>query len=142
MQALCSAHYISLHVRTHPEHMSSIPDFVRVSPNFNIVDQVVALGPVEVLSFMDALIADISSIIMEGFACHIPVAHLIEEEEVMAYEPNLPLPDYFLRDAAELLSFISGVKSGAVDNKSILVPEIFGLKKGCTLEEAYGELFD
>jgi len=142
IQAVCAERDITLHVRMHPQYMNEMPEFVRSSSKVNIVDQSVAPGPVEVLCFMDALITDVSSIMMEGFAYQIPVAHLVSGDEVMAYELPLALPGLVVRGDSELLEFISGVEPGMKDKKSNFISEIFRLDKGYTLEEAYSDLFE
>ncbi len=142
LQLICESRGIRLHVRMHPQYMSSIPDFALRSASISILDQKSVPGPVEILCYMDALVTDISSIMMEGFVYKIPVVHFLTENEEMAHEPQLALPGICLFFEEQLIDFISDLKAGAIDKNSQYACNIFRLDKPCTLEEAYSDLFD
>lgn len=129
--------YLKTHVLT-----KQIQGFENLGDRVVDLSKVPTIGSLDVLSCMDALITDTSSIMMEGFALDLPVIHSINEDptvttahDVIAFEEHIALPGMRAYDFNELIDKLNCAKTGDFSNQFAL--DTWGLVPEKNIDQAF-----
>ncbi|MCG5531307.1 CDP-glycerol glycerophosphotransferase family protein [Halorhodospira halochloris] len=136
------ANKMTLYLKLHPLvrcHNLNLP-FKQLSrmvilPADGIVDSL------ELLSRMNCLITDISSVMMEAIALGKPVVHVnVEHEKELLFEHHVALPGANARDFNELSSRLSQCMRGEMDEMIGTIRETWNLNRQDSIEESWSEI--
>ncbi len=129
--------YLKTHVLT-----KQIQGFENLGDRVVDLSKVATIGSLDVLSCMDALITDTSSIMMEGFALDLPVIHSINEDptvatahDVIAFDEHIALPGMRAYDFNELIEKLNCAKTGDFSNQFAI--DTWGLVPEKDIEQAF-----
>ena len=129
--------YLKTHVLT-----KQIQGFENLGDRVVDLSKVATIGSLDILSCMDALITDTSSIMMEGFALDLPVIHSINEDptvatahDVIAFEEHIALPGMRAYDFNELIEKLNCAKAGDYSNQ--FAQDVWGLVPEKDIEQAF-----
>lgn len=129
--------YLKTHVQT-----KRIAGFESLGERVIDLSESETFGSLDVLSKMNILITDTSSIMMEAFALDLPVIHSmnqdpesISEHDAIAFEDHLALPGMRAYDFDELIDYMDNAKSGNFSNQFAL--DVWNLIPETNISEAY-----
>lgn len=103
------------------------------------------IGSLDVLSCMDALLTDTSSIMMEAYALQIPVVHALVDHleiatghDVMAFEEEVAMPGLRARDFDEVMKALNAAWAGDFNNS--FANQVWNLLPSKNILDAYRPL--
>ena len=144
LKAWLEAHNATLFLKTHVL-TKSIQGFDELGDRVVDLSQENLIGSLDILSQMNALVTDTSSIMMEGFSLQIPVIHVLVDHleiagmhDVLAYDENISVPGLVARDFETVLTTLDQAYSG--DKSYEFANAVWRLVPSIDIDEAYAPI--